>query len=148
MTGNLEVFHGVKDVFVNPDIEVLVKDEDHFNNMLKIHMLSHYVHSIRELGVLDGYNTEATERLHIDYMKIPWWDSNHVNPTQQMATYLQCKELWVLLCLYLHDTGQLLDPRFDPVDMANNDAKEEEEIEYGVEGELDDIEEGSDEQEM
>ncbi|KAG9078480.1 hypothetical protein FS749_009490 [Ceratobasidium sp. UAMH 11750] len=151
MDRNLETFHGVKHIFVDPDVNGLLNDEDQFNNIAKIHMLSHYTRAIRELGVPDGYNTEATERLHIDYVKIPWRDGNHVNATQQIATYLQRKESWVLLRAYLHDTGQLLDPRFDeidPVDEIDDDIEEEEGVGDELEGEPDDVEDRSDEEEV
>ncbi|KAG9094384.1 hypothetical protein FRC06_010865 [Ceratobasidium sp. 370] len=127
MDRNLQTFHSVKHIFVDPETRNLPSHEDRFNDIPKIHMLSHYTRTIRELGTPDGYNTEATERLHIDYVKVAWRASNHVNATQQMATYLQRKESWVLLRAYLHDTGQLVDPRFDPVDSEGETEEEEEE---------------------
>lgn len=43
-----------------------------FNGTPKLHMLSHYSSSIRQLGVPDGCSTETFEHLHIEYAKIPW----------------------------------------------------------------------------
>ncbi|KAF8573203.1 hypothetical protein K439DRAFT_1625236 [Ramaria rubella] len=38
-------------------------------NLPKLQSLQHYVHSINLFGTTDNYNTEASERLHIDYAK-------------------------------------------------------------------------------
>lgn len=47
-------------------------------------MLSHYAHSIRELGTPDGFNSESPEHLHIHYAKKPYRASNKVKPKPQM----------------------------------------------------------------
>ncbi|KAG9094850.1 hypothetical protein FS749_011715 [Ceratobasidium sp. UAMH 11750] len=107
MEENLEDFHNSKYIFVDPENNKLPSDEEHFNRIPKLHMLSHYVELIRELGTPDGYNTEITERLHIEYVKVPWDTTNHVNAIVQMATYIQRQESWALLRAYLHDTGQI-----------------------------------------
>ncbi|QRV97235.1 hypothetical protein RhiJN_25254 [Ceratobasidium sp. AG-Ba] len=109
MEKNLEEFHDAKHVFINPENKHLLKDQDHFNDIPKLHMLTHFVDIIRELGAPDGYNTEITERLHIDYVKVPWDTTNHVNALQQMAIYIQRQESWALLRAYLFETGQLED---------------------------------------
>jgi hypothetical protein len=101
---DLAEFHDLKDVFVKAEV---VDAEDDFHGIPKIHMLGHYVRSIRELGTTDGYNTEAPERLHIDYVKEGWRASNHVNALQQMTTYLQRKESWALLTAHLRERGVL-----------------------------------------
>ncbi|KAG9076311.1 hypothetical protein FRC06_009575 [Ceratobasidium sp. 370] len=110
-------FHDLKGIFVGTEEERrkmkdLLDSNERFNGISKLHMLSHYRRFIRELGTPDGYNTEVPERLHIDYVKVPYRASNHVNPTEQMATYLQRREAWAFLRAYLHDTGILPDPRF------------------------------------
>ncbi|KAG8687662.1 hypothetical protein FRC08_011864 [Ceratobasidium sp. 394] len=111
MDRSLEDFHDAKHAFVDAK-KGLLRDEDRFNDIPKIHMLSHYTHTIRLLGTPDGFNTEATERLHIDYVKEAWDVTNHgANATQQMTTYLQRQEAWALLRAYLHDTGQLPDEK-------------------------------------
>ncbi|KAG8735173.1 hypothetical protein FRC10_010905 [Ceratobasidium sp. 414] len=125
-------FHDLKDVFVGTEEERakmkhLLDSAERFNGIPKLHMLSHYRRFIRELGTPDGYNTEVPERLHIDYVKVPYRASNHVNPTEQMATYLQRKEAWAFLRAYLHDTGILPDPRFSDDSIENGSAEGEEE---------------------
>jgi hypothetical protein len=62
MEASLQEFHIYKQVFIRLGIC------KHFN-IPKIHSMSHYVSMIRLLGSVDGYNTEASERLHIDYVK-------------------------------------------------------------------------------
>ncbi|QRW06771.1 hypothetical protein RhiLY_05770 [Ceratobasidium sp. AG-Ba] len=134
MECDLEIFHGVKHVFVDPGNKNLLPNEDRFNSIIKLHMLTHYIHAIRELGAPDGFNSEATERLHIDYVKLAWRASNHVNPTEQMATYLQRKEAWALLRAHLHNTGQLQDERCNPVaDTEDMNEDNGEEIDGGIE---------------
>ncbi|KAG8720797.1 hypothetical protein FRC08_018133 [Ceratobasidium sp. 394] len=66
---DLAVFHEFKQLLV---VKGFYQSEKRFNRIPKIHMLSHYARSIRELGTPDGYNTEVPERLHIQYAKIPW----------------------------------------------------------------------------
>ncbi|KAG9094144.1 hypothetical protein FRC06_011116 [Ceratobasidium sp. 370] len=110
MDRDLAGFHDVKHVFVNPNKKGLLSDEDRFH------------------GSPDGYNTETTECLHIDYVKEAWRTTNHVNATQQMALYLQRQEAWALLCAYLHETGQLPDERLGR-GHTGGDGNEGEEVE-------------------
>ncbi|KAG5634137.1 hypothetical protein H0H81_003197, partial [Sphagnurus paluster] len=56
-------FHKNKSIF--QDLEI----QQHFN-ISKVHNIKHYLDSIRELGSAAGYNSEATERLHIDLAKV------------------------------------------------------------------------------
>jgi hypothetical protein len=42
---------------------------EHFD-LNKLHSLMHYAESIRSCGALDGYNTEWSKCLHIDYANI------------------------------------------------------------------------------
>ncbi|KAG8789232.1 hypothetical protein FRC12_013725 [Ceratobasidium sp. 428] len=127
MDRDLQTFDKVKGVFIHPDNPKLLSHEDRFNDIPKIHAPTHYTEYIRELGTPDGFSTEITERLHIDCVKEPWRATNHVDPYQQMLTYLQQKEAWSLLRAYLHDTGRLLDPRF--TDKTADDPPDEEEEE-------------------
>jgi hypothetical protein len=113
---DLAEFHDLKNVFVRAEA---VEDEERFHGIPKIHMLSHYVQSIRQLGTTDGYNTEAPERLHIDYVKEGWRASNHVNALEQMTTYLQRKESWAILTAHLRERGTL------PESFRKADAKAE-----------------------
>ncbi|KAG8715977.1 hypothetical protein FRC09_016138, partial [Ceratobasidium sp. 395] len=121
MDHDLATFHSVRHIFIDAKKKNLLNAEHRFDGIPKLHMLSHYTSAIRLLGTPDGYNSELTERLHIDYVKIAWRASNHVNETPQMATYLQRQEAWVLLRAYLHDTGLLLDPRCDPIESDEPD---------------------------
>ncbi|KAG9095097.1 hypothetical protein FRC06_010123 [Ceratobasidium sp. 370] len=112
MERSLADFHDAKDIFVDATKKGLLPDEGRFNDIPKIHMLSHYVRAIRELGTPDGYNTEATERLHIDYVKLAWDSTNHgASALEQMATYLQREEALALLRAHLYETGQLEDEK-------------------------------------
>ncbi|EPS93773.1 hypothetical protein FOMPIDRAFT_1055679 [Fomitopsis schrenkii] len=50
-----------------------------------------------KLGATDNYNTEAFERLHIDYAKKGWRASNHHDAHPQMVCWLACQEKMILL---------------------------------------------------
>ncbi|KAH9917785.1 uncharacterized protein B0H18DRAFT_883398, partial [Fomitopsis serialis] len=85
MEDALKVFHKNKEVLVNCGVR------EHLN-IPKFHSLLHYVESIRLLGTTDNYNTEAFERLHIDYAKNGWRASNHRNVRPQMVIWLARQE--------------------------------------------------------
>ncbi|KAJ7235026.1 hypothetical protein B0H12DRAFT_1076218 [Mycena haematopus] len=78
-------FHQHKQIFIDLDIRT------HFN-ISKIHKLKHYVDSIRSRGTADGFNTEATERLHIDLAKVGYNASNKKAYTRQMTVWLGRQE--------------------------------------------------------
>ncbi|KAG9080385.1 hypothetical protein FRC06_006648, partial [Ceratobasidium sp. 370] len=86
---DLDMFHQLKDILV---VRGVYQSSARFDKIPKLHMLSHYTHFIRELGTPDGYNTEAPERLHIEYAKVPWRTSNKVRPLPQMLKYIQRQE--------------------------------------------------------
>ncbi|CAE6522051.1 unnamed protein product [Rhizoctonia solani] len=86
MEDALRTFHNHKDVFQEVGA---VSTNKGFHGIPKIHMILHYVHLIRELGTPNGYNTETSERLHIDFAKPGYRASNKVNATKQMALYIQ-----------------------------------------------------------
>jgi hypothetical protein len=73
----------------------------HFDNIQKLHMLSHYSASIREMGTPDGYNSEAPEHLHIQYAKRGWRSSNKVRPLPQMVKFIQRYEALRIQRAYL-----------------------------------------------
>ncbi|KAJ7758140.1 hypothetical protein DFH07DRAFT_903576 [Mycena maculata] len=81
-------FHTNKQAFI--DLEI----RQHFR-INKIHKLKHYVDSICSRGTTDGFNTEGTERLHIDLAKAGYNASNKRQYIRQMTsvhkfgTYLQ-----------------------------------------------------------
>ncbi|KAK0223918.1 hypothetical protein IW262DRAFT_1547637 [Armillaria fumosa] len=78
-------FHEEKAVFVELGIR------GHFN-IPKIHAMSHYVSMICNYGSAGGYNTEASERLHIDYVKIAYNASNKKDYIRQMTTWMRRRE--------------------------------------------------------
>ncbi|CUA69803.1 Protein transport protein Sec61 subunit alpha [Halocynthia roretzi] [Rhizoctonia solani] len=99
----LRTFHNCKDVF--KELGTVATDSG-FHGIPKIHMISHYVHLIRELGTPDGYNTETSERLHIDFAKLGYRASNKVNATKQMALYIQRLEAIEMHDTYLSETPE------------------------------------------
>ncbi|KZP26028.1 hypothetical protein FIBSPDRAFT_909360 [Athelia psychrophila] len=74
----LERFHFNKVAFIDAGIH------EQFN-ILKIHSLMHYLDAIRLHGSADGFNTEAPERLHIDYTKKAYAGSSRVDYITQMT---------------------------------------------------------------
>jgi hypothetical protein len=58
----------------------------------KLHFAKHYVALIKSLGTPDNYNTEYTERLHIDYAKNAYAATNHKDEFSQMTIWLERKE--------------------------------------------------------
>lgn len=76
----LERLHTLKKVF----IELGVRSDFNFP---KFHSLSHYADSIAALGSVDGYNTEHSERLHIDMAKHAYRASNKREYTSQMTNW-------------------------------------------------------------
>ena len=84
---SLVTFHKNKDVFIDLGVR------DNFN-VPKIHSLLHYSSSIGLFGTTDNYNTEQTERLHIDFTKDAYRASNHKDEYYQMMTWLErCEKL-------------------------------------------------------
>lgn len=78
-------FHAHKKVFVDLGIR------EHFN-IAKVHSMRHYIPSIRSRGATPGFNSEGTERLHIDYAKLGYRASNKKAYLRQMAKWLQRQE--------------------------------------------------------
>ncbi|KAG2339975.1 hypothetical protein BDR05DRAFT_950761 [Suillus weaverae] len=81
----LELFHKNKDIFVDLGIR-------NSFNLPKLHFALHYTHMIRTYGTTDNYNTESTERLHIDLAKDAYRSTNHKNEFIQMAIWLERRE--------------------------------------------------------
>lgn len=79
------MFHENKHVFVEMGIR------EHFN-ISKLHNIRHYVDMIRSLGTADGYDTEGTERLHIDFAKVGYVASNKKEYIRQMTVWLTRQE--------------------------------------------------------
>ncbi len=84
---SLDQFHANKYIF----IELEARAQGHFN-IPKIHSMEHYEDLIQLFGSADGYNTEAPERLHIDYAKDAYRATNRKDYMQQMTWWLQHQE--------------------------------------------------------
>ncbi|KAH9952382.1 hypothetical protein BC827DRAFT_1262644 [Russula dissimulans] len=84
-TDSLARFHENKTIFIDLGIQ------GHFN-IPKFHSLIHYSSSIILFGTTDNYNTEQTERLHIDFTKDTYQATNHKDKIAQMTTWLSCCE--------------------------------------------------------
>jgi hypothetical protein len=85
MQDALNRFHTNKDIFVNLGVR------DHFN-IPKVHFLSHYIDLITLFGTTDNFNTQYTERLHIDYAKDTYAATNKKDEYTQMTMWLERKE--------------------------------------------------------
>jgi hypothetical protein len=83
----LRRFHVDKNIF----IELGGRALPHFN-LNKIHSFLHYPSFILSHGALDGYNTEWSERLHIEFTKNAYRATNHINYTPQMTAWLRRHE--------------------------------------------------------
>ena len=81
----LELFHDNKNIFIDLGLW------DSFN-IPKLHSAKHYTHYIRLYSTLDNYNTEYTERLHIDLAKDAYRATNHKDEFSQMTLWLEQKE--------------------------------------------------------
>jgi hypothetical protein len=82
-------FHNNKGIFVDLGIRANF-------NLPKLHFFHHYVHMIKLYGTTDNYNTEYTERLHIDLAKDAYRATNHKDEYPQMTLWLERREkmLW------------------------------------------------------
>lgn len=83
----LDDFHTYKDAFIKEG----ARHPEHFN-IPKYHMLEHYVELIQRFGTADGFNTEWSERLHIDFAKDAYRASSKKDYTIQMTRWLSCQE--------------------------------------------------------
>lgn len=81
----LAAFHDHKAVFSDLGVR------EHFN-IPKLHSLSHYASSIQLFGTTDNYNTEQSERLHIDLAKDAYRATNRKDEYPQMAAWLERRE--------------------------------------------------------
>ena len=85
LSAALNAFHANKSIF----IELGIRDNFNFP---KLHSLLHYVPSIRLFGTADGYNTEHSERLHIDLAKKAYAATNRKDELSQMVVWLGRQE--------------------------------------------------------
>ncbi|THU89883.1 hypothetical protein K435DRAFT_821260 [Dendrothele bispora CBS 962.96] len=82
---SLETFHIHKQIFVD------LGAREHFN-LPKLHSLAHYSRAIQLYDTTDNYNTETTERLHIDFTKDAYHATNHKDEYAQMTLWLERQE--------------------------------------------------------
>ncbi|KAJ7847346.1 hypothetical protein B0H14DRAFT_3676386 [Mycena olivaceomarginata] len=61
-------------------------------NLPKLHSCRHYTPYIKSFGTTDNYNTEYTERLHIDLAKEAYRSTNFKDEFPQMTLWLERKE--------------------------------------------------------
>ena len=111
LVDSLARFHENKDVFVELGIRA------HFN-IPKFHSLIHYASSITLFGTTDNYNTEQTERLHIDFAKEAYRATNRKDEVSQMTTWLDRREKVQRHSEFIkwrQDHDQLFVPRALPV---------------------------------
>jgi hypothetical protein len=82
----IDTFDSNKDIFIDLGIR------QHFK-INKFHFLRrHYVPAIKLYGTTDNYNTEYTERLHIDLAKNAYRSTNRKDEYPQMTTWLIRRE--------------------------------------------------------
>ena len=83
----LTSFHENKGIFIDLGIR------DQFN-IPKLHFASHYRLFIELFGTTDNYNTEYTERLHIDLAKDAYCSTNSKDSYPQMTLWLErCEKI-------------------------------------------------------
>jgi hypothetical protein len=85
LESSLAAFHEFKEVFID------LGTREHFN-IPKLHSLSHYSSSIQLFSTTDNYNTEQSERLHIDLTKNAYRATNRKDEYVQMTTWLERRE--------------------------------------------------------
>lgn len=81
----LTTFHENKSIFI--DLGVCTNF-----NLPKLHSLQHYTSCIKSFGTTNNYNTENTERWHIDFAKDAYRATNHKDKYAQMTLWLLRKE--------------------------------------------------------
>jgi hypothetical protein len=81
----LNRFHANRDIFINLGIRSQF-------NLPKLHYMSHYVELIKYFGTTDNFNTQFTERLHIELIKKAYEATNHKDEYEQMASWVDRKE--------------------------------------------------------
>jgi hypothetical protein len=91
--------------------------------------MMHYAEAIRSHGTADGYNTEASERLHIDYAKEGYRASNKKDYIKQMTVWLGRQEAVSRFQAYLvYAAKQANTTRRDPQPQLEVDMDSDEEI--------------------
>ncbi|KAJ3963831.1 hypothetical protein EV361DRAFT_874515, partial [Lentinula raphanica] len=81
----LDSFHQNWNVFIELQVRANF-------NLPKLYFLSHYMRAIKYYGTMDNYNTETTERLHINLAKDAYWAFNRKDEYAQMTRWLEHRE--------------------------------------------------------
>ena len=81
----LATFHENKSIFIDLGVRTNF-------NLPKLHSLQHYTSCIESFGTTDNYNTENTERWHINFAKDAYRAMNHKDEYAQMTLWLLRKE--------------------------------------------------------
>jgi hypothetical protein len=89
LEASLSRFHENKGVFLDLELRTQFK-------IPKIHSLLHYKSSITLFGTTDDYNTENSERLHIEFTKLAYDATNGKDELPQMTSWLRRREKVVL----------------------------------------------------
>ncbi|KAG9123597.1 hypothetical protein FRC07_014605, partial [Ceratobasidium sp. 392] len=95
---SLADFHQFKNVLIR---EGLFKNDKRFDQISKLHALTHWTHCIRKMGTPDNFSTEGPEHLHITCAKQGWQALNKIRPTKQMVTFIQRYEALRIHCAYM-----------------------------------------------
>ena len=113
--------------------ELLIKLEilQHFN-IPKMHAIIHYLTAIRALGSTDGYNMESPERLHIEFAKDGYQASNKRDYLEQMAVWLQHREVIWLKESYL----MWLEDKVAPIIVDHGDGNDKDDNKVDVENKI------------
>ncbi|PIL30261.1 hypothetical protein GSI_07439 [Ganoderma sinense ZZ0214-1] len=85
LTSSLQRFHANKAII----IDLGIRDHFHFP---KLHSLDHYITSIKLFGTTDNYDTQHTERLHIDFAKEAYRATTRKDEFPQMTLWLERRE--------------------------------------------------------
>ncbi|KAF7299327.1 hypothetical protein MIND_00881900 [Mycena indigotica] len=107
-------FHANKEIFETLGIR------EHFN-ISKITKLKHYTDSIRSRGVTGSFNTEHTERLHIDFAKSSYRASNHKDYIPEMIKWLERQEAVRKFASYLEWAVPGYEAEFTALESATSD---------------------------
>lgn len=115
----LGTFHAIKFIFVTLGIR-------NGFDIPKLHSFLHYIRAIKLFGTTDNYNTETTERLHIDFAKDAYQATNHKDEFSQMtkqekimihANYISWRQMQIS-SQTTQPSPSLPRPTWDPPDMA------------------------------
>ena len=85
LEGALRMYHGNRQIFIDLGIR-------HDFNFPKDHFINHYPELIELFGTTDNFDTEYTERLHIDLAKDAFRATNTKDEYPQMTAWLDCRE--------------------------------------------------------